>query len=89
MSFPFSQKEEEGFIIRTFAHDVDSEELTWHYDLHERFVICEHDTDWMVQFDNEIPKPIKKGETVHVPPYVYHRVIKGTGDLIVKIKEII
>ena len=42
----------------------------------------------MVQFDNEIPKPIKKGETVHVPPYVYHRVIKGTGDLIVKIKEI-
>lgn len=88
MSFPFSQKEEEGFIIRTFAHDVDSEELTWHYDLHERFVICEHDTDWMVQFDNEIPKPIKKGETVHVPPYVYHRVIKGTGDLIVKIKEI-
>lgn len=89
MSFPFSQKEEEGFIIRTFAHDVDSEELTWHYDLHERFVICEHDTDWMVQFDNEIPKPIKKGETVHVPPYVYHRVIKGSGDLIVKIKEII
>jgi len=88
MSFPFSQKEEEGFIIRTFAHDVDSEELTWHYDLHERFVICEHDTDWMVQFDNEIPKPIKKGETVHVPPYVYHRVIKGTGDLVVKIKEI-
>ena len=89
MSFPFSQKEEEGFIIRTFAHDVDSEELTWHYDLHERFVICEHDTDWMVQFDIEIPKPIKKGETVHVPPYVYHRVIKGSGNLIVKIKEII
>ncbi len=28
-------------------------------------------------------------ETVHVPPLVYHRVIKGTGDLTVKIKEII
>jgi hypothetical protein len=36
-----------------------------------------------------LPKQIKKGETVHVPPLVYHRVIKGTGDLTVKIKEII
>lgn len=89
MSLPFTQKIEEGFIIRTFAHDVESDELTWHYDLHERFVVCEHDTDWMVQFDNQVPKQIKKGETIHVPPYVYHRVIKGTGDLTVKIKEII
>ena len=59
------------------------------HDLNERFVVCEHDTDWQIQFDNELPRQIKKGETVHVPPMVYHKVIKGTGDLIVKIKEII
>ena len=89
MNFPFTQKNEDGYIIRTFSQDVDSEELTWHYDLHERFVTCEHDTDWLIQFDNQIPKQIKKGETIHVPPFEYHRVIKGTGDLTVKIKEII
>ncbi len=89
MNFPFTQKNEDGYIVRTFTHDVESEELTWHYDLHERFVVCEHDTDWQIQFDNGLPKQIKKGETVHVPPLVYHRVIKGTGDLTVKIKEII
>jgi hypothetical protein len=89
VNFPFTQKNEDGYIIRTFSQDVDSEELTWHYDLHERFVTCEHDTDWLIQFDNQIPKQIKKGETIHVPPFEYHRVIKGTGDLTVKIKEII
>jgi hypothetical protein len=89
VNFPFTQKNEDGYIIRTFSQDVDSEELTWHYDLHERFVTCEYDTDWLIQFDNQIPKQIKKGETIHVPPFEYHRVIKGTGDLTVKIKEII
>jgi len=89
VNFPFTQKNEDGYIIRTFSQDVDSEELTWHYDLHERFVTCEHDTDWLIQFDNQIPKQIKKGETIYVPPFEYHRVIKGTGDLTVKIKEII
>ncbi len=89
MKFPFQQTFEEDYIIRTFSDNVDSDELKWHYDLCERFVTCEHDTDWMVQFDNHLPQQIKKGETIHVPPFIYHRVIKGTGDLTVKIKEII
>ena len=88
MEFPFSQTLEDGVIIRTFFNDVDTDELKWHYDLYERFVVCEHDTDWMVQFDNHLPQVIKKGETIYVPPLVYHRVIKGTGNLTVKIKEI-
>lgn len=89
MVFPFSQFFEDDIIVRTFSSEVDSDELKWHYDLYERYVVCEHDTDWMVQFDNHLPQPIKKGETIHVPPLVYHRVIKGTGNLTVKIKEII
>jgi len=51
VNFPFTQKNEDGYIVRTFANNVDSEELTWHYDLNERFVICEHDTDWQIQFE--------------------------------------
>lgn len=89
MEFPFSQTFENDVIVRTFSEEVDSDELKWHYDLYERFVVCEHETDWMVQFDNHLPQPIKKGETIHVPPLLYHRVIKGTGDLTVKIKEVI
>lgn len=88
MVFPFSQTFENDVIVRTFSSNVDSDELKWHYDLYERYVVCEHETDWMVQFDNHLPQKIKKGETIHVPPLVYHRVIKGTGDLTVKIREI-
>lgn len=89
MSFPFSQEIIKDGMIRTFHEDVDSEELKWHFDLNERFVVCEHETDWLVQFDNQLPQKIKKGEVIHIPPHVYHRVIKGTGDLIVKIKEVV
>ena len=88
MVFPFSQTFDNDVIVRTFSSNVDSDELKWHYDLYERYVVCEHETDWMVQFDNHLPQKIKKGETIHVPPLVYHRVIKGTGDLTVKIREI-
>jgi len=39
----------------------------------------------MIQIDNELPKIIDK---VFVPIGVYHRVIKGTGDLKVKITKL-
>lgn len=39
----------------------------------------EHETNWMIQFDNELPKKIQ-GE-ISIPKGIYHRVIKGSGDL--------
>jgi hypothetical protein len=38
--------------------------------------------------DNDIPKKLKKGDTLFIPKGTYHRVIKGNGDLVVEIKEI-
>jgi hypothetical protein len=43
-------------------------------------------TDWMVQMDNELPKPLT--EKVFIPKETYHRVIKGSDDLTVKIKKL-
>ena len=40
MEFPFSQTFENDVIVRTFSEEVDSDELKWHYDLYERFVVC-------------------------------------------------
>jgi hypothetical protein len=42
-------------------------------------------TDWMIQIDNELPKSIE--ENTFIPKEVWHRLIKGSGDLIVKILE--
>jgi hypothetical protein len=41
----------------------------------------------MIQFDNELPKKLIIGESVTIPKESYHRVIKGSGDLIVEIEE--
>jgi hypothetical protein len=40
----------------------------------------------MIQIDNELPKQIR-GE-VFIPMGIYHRVIKGTGDLKIKLKKL-
>ena len=83
MSYPYKEHIEGNANIRKFSSDVDEMELVWHRDREDRLIKSTHDTDWKFQFDNEIPESlnneifIKKGE--------WHRVIKGSGDLILKV----
>jgi len=83
---PFDQDEiSENVKIRTFSENVDPNELKWHTDKEDRIVIPENNTDWMLQMDNDLPQPLIKGKEYHIPKDVYHRVIKGEGDLNVKV----
>jgi hypothetical protein len=72
--------------VRTFSAAVDEMELKWHWDEEDRIVEPVGKTDWLFQFDNELP--IKIYTQIHIPAGVIHRVIKGTGDLVVKITKI-
>jgi hypothetical protein len=87
MDFPFNEHIENGYYIRTFSEGVDDGELVWHRDKEDRIVKSIGDTDWMIQMDNELPKPLT--EMVYIPKNTYHRVIKGSGDLTVKINKIL
>ena len=69
--------------VRTFTQDIGEEELVWHRDREDRVIDAHHTTDWMFQFDNELPRKITR--LLFIPKGVYHRLIKGTGDLKVKI----
>jgi hypothetical protein len=74
--------------IRTFYQNVDSGDLHWHRDYEGRIIESTHETDWTFQIDNELPKEIN--EKVFIPMGVYHRLIKGTNDLKIKlIKKLI
>jgi hypothetical protein len=86
MDFPFNEHIEDGYHIRTFSKDTDSMELVWHRDKEDRIVESVGDTDWMIQMDNELPKPLT--ESTFIPKNTYHRVIKGNNDLTVKIKKL-
>jgi Zn ribbon nucleic-acid-binding protein len=85
-NYPFREYVEEDYHIRTFPKDVDDSELVWHRDKEDRIVKSVGHTDWMIQLDNQLPIPLT--ETTFISKEIYHRVIKGTGDLIVKVKKI-
>lgn len=85
-NYPFDEYIEEGYNIRTFYDDTDDMELVWHRDKEDRIVESVGDTDWMIQLDNELPIPLT--ERTYIPKETYHRVIKGNGDLTVKVKKI-
>lgn len=84
---PFDQEVIENFKIRTFNKNVPTEELKWHFDDQDREVTILESNGWMFQLDNEIPKLLKEGEKLFIPKGIYHRVIKGSGNLKVKIQE--
>lgn len=77
----------ENTFIREFKQDTDSSEFIWHKDKEDRVIETIEETDWMYQVDNELPKTIQG--KVFIPKETYHRVIKGTGDLKIKLKKLI
>ncbi len=74
-------------FIRVFSQDTDSGEYMWHRDREDRIIESIGETDWMIQIDNELPKYIQ--EEVFIPMGVYHRLIKGTNGLKIKLKKLI
>jgi hypothetical protein len=73
------------YIIREFDDNIDPIELMWHRDDEDRIVEAIGTTDWQVQLDNLLPIPLDK--PIFIPKHMFHRVIKGSGNLRVKIKK--
>ena len=87
MILPFQEnKISDNKFIRVFSQDTDSGEYMWHRDREDRIIESIEPTDWRIQIDNELPK-VMEGE-VFIPMGVYHRLIKGTGNLKIKLQKI-
>ena len=71
--------------IRIFESNVDSGELYWHRDRETRLIEVLEGNGWMLQLDDELPVEMKVGNQYLIPEGVYHRTIKGDGDLKIKI----
>jgi hypothetical protein len=87
-TLPFSENIKGEFNIRIFSSNVNENELKWHFDEEDRIVVCEYETDWQLQMDNELPIKIEKNKKYFIPKGSYHRIIKGNGDLVVKVKKL-
>jgi quercetin dioxygenase-like cupin family protein len=84
---PYTESYDNGLIIREFKEDVDSEELVWHRDKRTREITILEGKGWQLQLDNQLPKELQQGLLYTIPKMEYHRLIKGTGKLVVKIWE--
>ena len=84
---PFEEISEGGIKKRRFKGNINEDELKWHFDKRDRKVKIVKSNGWQIQMDNRLPITLKEGQIIKIPKGMYHRVIKGNGDLIVKIKE--
>ena len=71
------------YIIREFSENIDPIELLWHRDDENRTVEIIGETNWQVQLDNQLPTSMN--QPIFIPKHEWHRVIKGTGNLKLKI----
>lgn len=86
---PYSEELIGGYHIRNFSSNLNENELKWHWDEEDRLVICEQDTDWLFQIDNQLPIKIEKNVPIFIPNGEYHRIIKGNGNLTLLVKKLI
>lgn len=75
-------------MSRTFTQTVPADELEWHTHECTRFVKVLEGVGWKFQFDNETPREIGPGSSIHVNKAMLHRMIKGATPLTVRIVEL-
>jgi hypothetical protein len=76
------------YLIREFTDEVDVEELVWHRDRQHRKVHVLSSEGWKLQMEDRLPIPLEAGKEYFIGQNTYHRVIKGEGNLIVRIENI-
>jgi hypothetical protein len=87
MSKPYIDLEvTDKYIIREFNEDIDPIELLWHRDDEDRLIEIIGDTNWQIQLDNQLPTSMNKPIFIH--KHEWHRTIKGTGKLRIKIHKL-
>lgn len=84
---PYKEKNKKNIKERLFKENLNDAELVWHRDKKDREVTIVESNGWMFQMDNELPVILNEGDVINIPKNTYHRILKGTGDLKIKIKE--
>jgi hypothetical protein len=73
----------DDYIIREFNENIDPIELMWHRDDEDRTIEVMGKTNWKLQLENQLPTSIN--QPIFIPKHEWHRAIKGTGNLKLKI----
>jgi len=89
MSLPFLEKQvDKNVYLRKFLNETEDEEYIWHRDQEDRIIEVLSSDGWKFQQENELPILLEEGITIYIPKLSWHRVIKGKGDLVVKVNKL-
>jgi len=84
---PYNDINDDDKFVRTFEENVEIDDLIWHRDKKNRVITILEGDDWQLQMENELPFVLTQGQNYYIQKEVYHRVIKGEGQLKLSIKE--
>ena len=88
MNNPYDEKIlNENTRVRTFNSNVSEDHLIWHRDRQDRVVEVIHSNGWLFQRDDSVPILMSPGDKIQISTNEWHRIIKGEGDLVLKIIE--
>lgn len=76
------------YVVRTFDETVEIDDLVWHRDTTSRKVHVLSGVEWKLQHDDELPVHLEIGKEYYIPKMQYHRLIKGEGNLVIRIENI-
>lgn len=82
MKLPYKEYKTDSYLIREFSQEAPSFEYVWHRDKEDRIIEVIGKTDWKFQLDNSLPQEINR---IFIPKETYHRLIKGSNNLKLKI----
>lgn len=87
MRRPYRETRRGRSITRVFEGNVDSNELKWHRDTSDRYITVLKSSNWSLQLENNLPINLIEGISYFIEKDEWHRVIKGSGPLILRIIE--
>ena len=84
---PYQEIQQGEITVRTFKKDVQSDELVWHRDREDREVRVVKGSGWHVQKEDRLPILLRAGDVIQIKKEEWHRILKGSTDLIVEIRK--
>lgn len=85
---PYTDSLESNIKVRVFKSTLNESELKWHRDENKRYIKIVSGHNWKIQLEDNFPFTLIEGKTYFINSQKWHRLIKGQGDLTIKIKEI-
>tara|TARA_R110001592_G_scaffold68675_2_gene210621 strand:- start:90 stop:353 length:264 start_codon:yes stop_codon:yes gene_type:complete len=85
---PYQDHITDNAVVREFTANIDPMSLIWHEDQEDRIVEVLVGNGWKFQFDEDLPFELVTGDRIDIPKGFLHRVIKGKGNLLVRIRKL-